>query len=103
MPTALELAGLPGSGESVFEVPDKLARPRHFHHYPIDGFWSGKPVPYLEYAVGQAANDAGLWSISDMVGYGPAPREYLPVNKKTAKGFMYGARLRSSLGTVIRL
>ncbi|MEE4218008.1 MAG: sulfatase-like hydrolase/transferase [Xanthomonadales bacterium] len=98
MPTALKLAGLPKGGESVFEVPDKAARPRHFHHYPIDAFWSGKPVPYLDYTVGQAAHDARQWLISDMVDYGHAPREYLPVNKKTAKGFVYGARLRSSVG-----
>lgn len=98
MPTALELAGLPNAGESVFEVPDKAAQKRLFHHYPSDRFWSGHPVPYLEYAVGQPANDAGLWSIADMVAYGPAPREYVPVNKKTAKGLVYGARLRSSIG-----
>ena len=98
MPTALELAGLPDAGESVFDMPDKVVRKRLFHHYPNSRFWSGNPVPYLEYAVGQPANDAGLWSIADMVAYEPAPREYVPVNKKTAKDFVYGARLRSSIG-----
>lgn len=98
MPTALELAGYPDAGISVFDVPDDATGTRHFHHYPIDRFWSGKPVPYLEYEVGQPSNDAGLWSMSNMIGYGPAPRVYAPVNKNTAKGFMHGAYLRSSIG-----
>lgn len=97
-PTALELAGLPGNGATVFDLPEVLDAPRIFEHYPIEPFWSGNPVPYIEYQVGQPASNATLWALSDIVSYVPGPSEYSPVNKETARGHMYGARLRSSVG-----
>jgi hypothetical protein len=97
-PTARTLAGLAPNGESVFDLPRTLPAARVFEHYPIGSFWSGDPVPYLQYAVGQPANDAGLWRLADMVNYATAPGAYLPVNKDTAKGYVHGARLRSSWG-----
>ena len=96
--TALALAGLPHDGPSIFDAPDTAIEPRVFHHYPIDRFWSGEPIPYLAYAVGQPANDAGLWKLSDIAGYASAPSAYRPVNRKTASGYAYGARLRRSPG-----
>lgn len=97
-PTALQLAGLPHEGQSVFEEGDKREQARVFQHYPVAAFWSGNPVPYLEYTVPQPANDAGNWKISDIRHYGPVPGRFEPVNRNTSKGFVYGARLRSSLG-----
>ena len=44
------------------------------HHYPIDRFWSGESVPFLAYAVGQPANDAGLWRLADIANHAAAPQ-----------------------------
>ena len=96
--TALALAGLPYEGPSVFEVADEMTGSRVFQHYPIDRFWSGEPIPYLAYSVGQPANNASLWKVSDMAGHAAAPSAYRPVNRKTARGYLYGAELRRSLG-----
>jgi hypothetical protein len=97
-PTARQLAGLTHDGRSVFDVPGKLDTPRIFQHYPVGPFWSGNPVPFLEYEVLQPSNKAENWMITDIRHYGPVPGRFEPVNRKTAKGFLYGARLRSSLG-----
>jgi hypothetical protein len=97
-PTALTLAGLQTNGRSVFDVAATERRKRVFQHYPVGPFWSGNPVPYLEYRVQQPANDASHWQLVDMVGYDRSPSEYLPLNKKEAKGFAHGAKLRSSIG-----
>ena len=98
MPTALQLTGLNHDGESVFDVPQTLERPRIFRHYPIAPFWSGDPVPYLEYEILQPTNDASLWKLSNIVGVDSAPMKYDPVNKKTSKAFVYGARLSNTIG-----
>ena len=97
-PTALSLAGLPTNGRSVFDLPPTVTKNRIFQHYQIGPFWSGNPVPYLEYQVQQAANNAGHWMLRDMVNFGKARAEYLPVNKKTARGLIHGAELRSTIG-----
>jgi hypothetical protein len=39
-----------------------------------------------------------LWKLSDIAGYASAPSAYRPVNRKTASGYVYGARLRRSPG-----
>jgi len=96
--TALALAGLPDDGTSVFDLADEASRSREFQHYPIDRFWSGEPVPYLAWSVGQPANDASRWTLSDLVGFAAAPSSYRPVNKTNARGYLYGAELRRSPG-----
>jgi hypothetical protein len=97
-PTARQLAGLSHDGSSVFDVPGKLDSPRLFLHYPVGPFWSGNPVTYVQYEVFQPSNNAEHWMITDIQHYGPVPGQFEPVNRKTSKGFLYGARLRSSLG-----
>lgn len=97
-PTARRLAGLEAGGRTVFDVEDRAGETRVYEHYRIADFWSGRPVPHLRYAVGQPANDAGLWAIADIVRYGDVPGGYEPVNEATADGQVYGAQLRKSLG-----
>jgi hypothetical protein len=97
-PTARRLAGLDPGGRTVFETPARAPEPRVFEHYPIGAFWSGAPIPHLRYAVGQPASDAGGWAISDIVRYGAVPRAFEPVNRRTARNFVYGAQLRKSAG-----
>ena len=97
-PTARALAGLPGRGQGVFDTPDEDDTARVFHHYPVDPFWSGNPVPPLAYTVDETAHRAEAWKMTDIVRYGSVPTDYRPVNRYTARDFVYGARLRRSLG-----
>lgn len=97
-PSALALAGLPAASPGIYDVPSSERRSRVFQHYQIGPFWSGNPVPYVEYEVQPAANDASHWKLNDMRGFSEAPAGYAPVNKKTARGFVHGAELRSTIG-----
>lgn len=97
-PTALALAGLRHEGASVFDSIQAEHHPRVFQHYPIGPFWTGDPVPYVEYEVTPPAHAADHWQLTDIVTYERVPAEYDPVNRVTAKNFVYGAHLRRSAG-----
>lgn len=93
-PTALELAGIDSPQRTAFEAPKVSDRIRWFRHYSIPNFWTGNPIPYVEYAVGQPASEGSEWPMSDIRDYGEAPSAYEPLNRSTGQGFVYGADLR---------
>ena len=97
-PTVQVLAGLPKRGQSVDDIPESGAPARVFQHYPVGPFWSGNPVPSLEYEIEGPAHRADAWRMTDIVRYGDVPSAYQPVNRETARNFVYGARLRKSFG-----
>jgi hypothetical protein len=97
--TALDLAGLgSSSGTSAYAVPGNGERQRRFLHYAVPEFFSTRPVPWLEYAVGQPARDGARWRIAGIHDDRPAPAGYDPLNRATGKGYVVGARLRKSFG-----
>ena len=97
--TALSLAGIDSQQRSVFEVPEQRGEIREFRHYSIPKFWTGEPIPYVEYGVGQPARDAGNWAISGIQDYREVPAAYDPVNFETGDGFIMGAHLRQAPDT----
>lgn len=96
--TARELVGLEGRYSSIFNTPGQRGEPRPFLHYSMSHFWSGKPIPYVEYAVGQPAREGSEWAVTGIHDFGETPAFFDPVNRPNAKGFVLGARLRKSLG-----
>ena len=96
--TALSLAGIGTGGSSVFDLAPDAADPRPVRFYSIPDFYSGKPIPYVEYSVGQPARDGGAWSFSDFFHTEEVPAFYDPVNRPNAKGHVFGARLQKSIG-----
>ncbi len=97
-PTALALAGIEGRNRSAFELQMQERRVRLFQHYSIPDFWTGDPIPYVEYEVGLPASDGRQWGVSDIRYFRQVPDAYDPVNRPNAKGYVLGARLRKSLG-----
>jgi len=97
-PTALALAGIEGSGASVFDISMNEDRVRLFQQYSIPVFYSGDPIPYVEYQVGQPASDGSQWAVSKIRRYDEIPAGYDPVNRPNANGFVLGAKLRKSTG-----
>jgi hypothetical protein len=96
--TALALSDQAASSPPVFQLQDDAPRERLFRVYSTAVFYSGNPVPYTEYSVGQPANDRSVWAISDMFMTEPVPAQYDPLNRPNGKGFVHGARLRKSMG-----
>ena len=97
--TAKALAGIEDdTARSIFEIPDVRAKPRPFQHYAVPFFWTGDPVPFIEYAVGQPASEGSEWPVSAIQDYREPPGSFAPVNRPNAKGFVVGARLRKSPG-----
>ena len=94
--TALSLVGVDGQQPSIFEVPEERGEIREFRRYSISQFYTGEPVPYVEYGVGQPASDAGNWAISGIEDYREVPAAYDPVNFATGSGFIMGAHLRQA-------
>jgi hypothetical protein len=94
--TALSLVGIGSQQPSIFEVPERRAGIREFRRYSVPKFWTGEPIAYVEYGVGQPARDAGNWAISGIQDYREAPTAYDPVNFATGNGFIMGAHLRQA-------
>jgi hypothetical protein len=96
--TARQLAGLEDRNPSIFNASERRAKPRPFLHYSMPHFWTGNPIPYVEYAVGQPAREGSQWRVAGIHDFGETPGFFDPINRPTAKGFVLGARLRKSLG-----
>ena len=97
-PTALKLADQPADDRSVFELSAVQDRKRYYRVYPASDFYTGKPIPYVEYSVGQPANDGEQWELTDIRKNREIPASYDPVNRSNSRDFVYGASLRTSLG-----
>jgi hypothetical protein len=97
--TALSLVGIDSQQRSIFEVPEQRSGIREFQRYAIPKFWTGEPIPYVEYGVGQPARDARNWVISGIQDYREVPAAYDPVNFETGNGFIMGAHLRQAPDT----
>jgi hypothetical protein len=97
-PTALSLAGLEGTAPSAFDISMEEDRNRPFQQYSIPEFYTGNPIPYVEYQVGQPARDGGQSAVSKIQRYDQVPTGYDPVNRPNADGFVLGAKLRKSMG-----
>ena len=97
--TARMLADIDHTGTSPnFEVPDQHSGRRLFRHYSMPEFWSGNPIPYVEYVVGWPASEGREWHVSGIHPGSAPPAGFDPVNRPNAKGHVLGARLRKSLG-----
>jgi len=96
--SALELAGLQAPGPSVFNQGGERQEPRHFRVYRAPDFYTGKPIPYIEFSVGPDAKNAAGWAVSDIQTHEKPPPAYDPVNRPNGKDFIYGADLRKSPG-----
>ena len=97
-PTALKLVGMDSSGPSVFEITADEERERVFRVYSNAIFYTGNPVPYIEYRVGPDARNADQWEMTGIVNYREPPSAYDPVNRPNGEDFIYGAALRKSMG-----
>jgi len=97
-PTALQLAGIASDRRSAFDTPAEQDRVRLYRPYSIPDFYSGNPIPYVEYRVGQPASDGQQWAVSNIQRYDEIPTGYDPVNRPNAKGYVLGARLHKSVG-----
>jgi hypothetical protein len=94
--TALSLVGIGSRHPSIFGIPEQRRTTRKFKRYSIQHFYTGEPVPYVEYGVGQPAQDASNWAISQIQDYREVPTAYDPVNFATGSGFILGAHLRQA-------
>ncbi len=97
-PTALALVEVESPAPSAFEIPDDLQRDRFFRRYSMADFWTGNPIPYVEYNVGQPANEGSQWKVTKIEDFGKTPTVFDPVNRPNAKGYVMGAHLRKSPG-----
>ena len=97
-PTALKLAGLHADGNSVFEISPKQDRKRYYRVYPATDFYTGDPIRYVEYSVGQPVTDGEQWELTDIRKNRPVPANYDPVNRPNGQDYVYGASLRRSPG-----
>lgn len=97
--TALSLVGIDSREPSIFDIPERREGIRTFQRYSMANFWTGKPIPYVEYAVGQPANDGSQWAVSGIQDYREPPASYDPVNFATGEGFIRGAHLRKAPDT----
>jgi hypothetical protein len=97
-PTALALVGIGTDARSALDVGLEDRGPRTFRQYSIPDFWTGRPVPFIEFAVGRPAGDGSQWRVSAIQDYREPPTAYEPLNRPTGKGFVLGADLRKSMG-----
>ena len=97
-PTALSLAGLAPGAPSVFDIEADAERNRPYRIYSTTEFYTGNPIPYVEYRVDGPARDVGRLGVPDMFETAPVPGGYDPLNRPNGKGFVLGARLRKSTG-----
>jgi hypothetical protein len=97
-PTALDLVEIDSAAPSVFELEPGQDRARLFQQYSIPDFWSGAPIPYVEYRVDGPAADGRQWQVNAIRDNRSAPTAFEPLNRLTGQGFVLGAHLRKSPG-----
>ena len=93
-PTALALAGIGTETPTPLGSGEEVRGPRKFRRYSIPRFWTGRPVPFVEFAVGSPAGDGSRWRVSAIEDYRKPPMVYEPLDQSTGNGFVLGADLR---------
>ena len=95
-PTALDLVGMEGQFDGTSALVDSIASDevvRTFHFYSEGDYWSGSPVPYVEYEITGEVQNIANWRIGGIHNAGIAPSSYDQISRDSIGEYSFGLGL----------